>query len=292
MFPVGYAFSGGNRAGGRGAHSARVNLWTSKRGRRAPPKPHGSLAGASPESRRSTSDSRSEVLRRDSGEAPARPRGGYGPVSGNGPPEWRGFRTSGLASQGGKPGAERSPRRGKPASRVMPMLTEQPITPAGPGSILKDVDSFLEFVGTEGIATKSRSSTLPSGRLTELNQKSSYPVELTLKRALLRDYPNLAGIFVLLRVMDLLQVKGPRLTVCPTAPQFWRGLNCTQQYFALLEALLFRASHSTTATIGNSRFASKLWRTAPANLSSPRLRSLPAKRQSNIPTPSPERPAG
>jgi len=74
------------------------------------------------------------------------------------------------------------------AEQCQRLLTEQPITPTGPGSILKDVDSFLEFVGTEGIATKSRSSTLPIGRLMELNQKSSYPIELTLKRALLREY--------------------------------------------------------------------------------------------------------
>ena len=33
----------------------------------------------------------------------------------------------------------------------------------------------------------------------------SRPVELTLKRALLKDYPNLAGIFILLRVMELLR---------------------------------------------------------------------------------------
>jgi hypothetical protein len=133
------------------------------------------------------------------------------------------------------------------AEQCQRLLSEQPITPSGPGSILKDVDSFLEFVGTEGIATKSRSNTLPIGRLMELNQKSSYPIELTLKRALLRDYPNLAGIFVLLRVMDLLQVRGSRLSVCPTALEFWRGLNCTEQYFALLEALLFQAHPSVLA---------------------------------------------
>ena len=133
------------------------------------------------------------------------------------------------------------------AEQCRRLLTEQPITSAGPGSILKDVDSFLEFVGTEGIPTKSQNSTLPMGRLVALNQKSSYPVELALKRALLRDYPNLAGIFVLLRVMDLLQVKGPRLRVCPTALKFWRGLNSTEQYFALLEALLFQAQPSVLA---------------------------------------------
>jgi hypothetical protein len=64
---------------------------------------------------------------------------------------------------------------------------------------------------------------------------------LALKRALLRDYPNLAGIFILLRVMDLLQMKGNRLVVCPAALEFWRSLNVTERYFALLEALLFQA---------------------------------------------------
>ncbi|MCX6922977.1 MAG: hypothetical protein NT154_07180, partial [Verrucomicrobia bacterium] len=133
------------------------------------------------------------------------------------------------------------------AEQCQRLLTEQPITPAAPGTILKDVDCFLEFVGAEGVATKSQSNTLPIGRLMESNQKSSYPVELTLKRALLRDYPNLAGIFVLLRVMDLLQVKGPRLRVCATALEFWRGLNHTEQHFALLEALLFQAHPSVLA---------------------------------------------
>ena len=107
--------------------------------------------------------------------------------------------------------------------------------------ILKDVDTLLEFVGPGGIVTKSRNATLPSERLPELNAKVSHPVQLALKRALLRDYPNLAGVFILLRVMDLLQMKGNRLVVCPEALEFWRRLNFAEQYFALLEALLFQA---------------------------------------------------
>jgi len=73
---------------------------------------------------------------------------------------------------------------------------------------------------------------------------------LALKRARLQDYPNLAGLFILLRVMDLLQVKGDRLLVCPAALDTWRGLNFTEQYFALLEALLFEAQSSV---IGGQR---------------------------------------
>ena len=103
---------------------------------------------------------------------------------------------------------------------------------------------MLEFVGPDGIVTKSRNASLPSERLPELNAKVSDPIQLVLKRALLRDYPNLAGIFILLRVMDLLQMKGQQLVVCPAALEFWRGLNCTEQYFAVLEALLFQAHSS------------------------------------------------
>jgi Plasmid pRiA4b ORF-3-like protein len=130
------------------------------------------------------------------------------------------------------------------AERCQRQLTEQQIAPGSPGTILSDVDMLLECVGPSGIITQSRNATLPAERLPELNRKSGHPVELVLKRPLLRDYPNLSGIFILLRVMDLLQVKGNRLVVCPAALDAWRKLNGTEQYFALLEALLFQAQSS------------------------------------------------
>jgi hypothetical protein len=94
-------------------------------------------------------------------------------------------------------------------------LAEQPITPEGPGTILRDVDSFLQFVGSDGVVTQSCNGAIPISRLMELNQRSSHPIQLNLKRPLLRDFPNLAGVFILLRVMDLLQINGSRLAVCP-----------------------------------------------------------------------------
>ena len=123
-------------------------------------------------------------------------------------------------------------------------LTERQIAVGDPGTILRDFDTLLEFVGLDGIVTKSSNASLPSDRLPELNAKVGHPVQLALKRALLRDYPNLAGLFILARVMDLLRMKGNRLVVCPEALNFWRSLNATEQYFALLEALLFQAQSS------------------------------------------------
>jgi len=126
-------------------------------------------------------------------------------------------------------------------------LAEQPITPEGPGTILRDVDSFLQFVGTAGIVTQSRNGAIPISRLMELNQMSCQSIQLNLKRPLLRDFPNLAGVFILLRVMDLLQLDGSRLVVGSKALDSWRALTCGEQYFALLEALLFEADPGVLA---------------------------------------------
>ncbi|HEX9048888.1 MAG TPA: hypothetical protein VF988_17820 [Verrucomicrobiae bacterium] len=145
-------------------------------------------------------------------------------------------------------------------------LAEQKISPAQPGTILKDVGMLLEFIGLDGILTKSRNASLPAELLPELNVKTSHPVQLCLKRALLRDYPNLAGIFVLLRVMGLLQMQGNRLVVCPAAWDLWRNLNFTEQYFALLEALLFLAESSVLTDQPNRREEVPAFETAAAFL--------------------------
>ncbi len=71
-------------------------------------------------------------------------------------------------------------------------LTEQRIEPGNPGTILNDIQTMLEFAGQQGLVTKSRNAALPADRLPELNARISHPLELRLKRALLRDYPNLA----------------------------------------------------------------------------------------------------
>jgi hypothetical protein len=136
------------------------------------------------------------------------------------------------------------------ADQCQRRLTQQQIAFGNPGTILKDVNTWIEFVGPGGIVTKSRNASVPGELLPELNVKVSHPIQLALKRALLRDYPNLAGIFILLRVMDLLRMKGNRLVVCPEALEFWRSLNFAEQYFALLEALLFQAQ---SAVLGGGR---------------------------------------
>ena len=124
------------------------------------------------------------------------------------------------------------------------LLATQKFSVDGPGTILRDVEAVIDFVSKRDLSTGSRQGNLPAEVLPELNLQLAAPIEVPLKRPLLRDYPNIGGVYVLLRVMDLLQVEGKRLSINPKALAFWHGLNGTEKYFSLLEAWLFRADAS------------------------------------------------
>jgi len=99
----------------------------------------------------------------------------------------------------------------------------------------------MTFIGETGIVTGSEHGNLPADVLPELNGRLAAPLEVALKRSLLRDYPNIAGVFVLLRVMGLAEVKDGRVRINMAALGRWRSLNPTERYFALLEAWLLLA---------------------------------------------------
>src|ERR1051326_264005 len=87
------------------------------------------------------------------------------------------------------------------------LLASQQFSADGPGTIVRDFEILIEFVSERGISTGSKQGNLPAEVLPELNSRLGAPIELTLKRPLLRDYPNVGGVYVLLRVMDLLRGK-------------------------------------------------------------------------------------
>ncbi|MSU48353.1 MAG: hypothetical protein EXS37_04545 [Opitutus sp.] len=129
----------------------------------------------------------------------------------------------------------------KMADTCRQILTEQTISAGGPGTILRDVETLIDFIGERGLTSKARTGNLSAEELPELNARLAGPITLGLKRPLLRDYPNIAGPFVLLRVMDLVRADGKRVWIDADALRTWRGLNPVESYFALLEAWLFRA---------------------------------------------------
>ena len=129
----------------------------------------------------------------------------------------------------------------KTADASRQLLHDQKISADGPGTILRDVETLIEFIGEAGLVTKSKQGNLPTETLAELNARLAAPIENYLKRPLLQHYPNIAGIYVLLRVMALARSEGKRLRIDPETLASWRGLNPVEKYFALLEAWLFHA---------------------------------------------------
>jgi len=142
------------------------------------------------------------------------------------------------------------------AARV---LREATIDANHPGTILRDFQALLDFVGPAGISTTGRHHLLPRSCLADLNARMSRPLDVRLKRPQQRSYPNLDGLYLVGRASGLLQARGSgakgRLVVDEAVRDAWDGLNATERYFTLLEAWLLHApqggeGHGLTAGRG------------------------------------------
>jgi len=114
------------------------------------------------------------------------------------------------------------------------------------GTILEDFEILLEFVATEAVFVTGVSHLFPMRMLSQLNRSLSSPISVTLKRPLQKSYPNIHGLYLLLRAsgMGVLQkLEGKTiLAVDEAVVERWNTLNETEQYFTLLQAWWCRGS--------------------------------------------------
>ena len=131
------------------------------------------------------------------------------------------------------------------------VLSEQDIDTDRPGSILRDFETLLDFIGERGVKTTSKDYLLPQRGLEKLNSEMTRPVAHRLKRPQQRSFPLLNGLYLLLRTTGIgIGIGAPpsgTLALDPELLMMWRHLNPTEQYFALLEHWLI---HASTDTIG------------------------------------------
>src|SRR6266542_231041 len=124
------------------------------------------------------------------------------------------------------------------------LLRAQLIDSDRPGTILRDFQTVLDFVGTKGVKAAGKYNLLPVDAIPELDPKLARPLrlELTMKRPLLKSHPYLQALHLLLRATGLTKVEGggdkARLVIEPAVLGVWNGLNFTERYFCLLEAWL------------------------------------------------------
>ncbi|HXK62654.1 MAG TPA: hypothetical protein PLP42_22440 [Acidobacteriota bacterium] len=121
-------------------------------------------------------------------------------------------------------------------------LVEQQITLTSPGTILSDFQTLLDWIQAERPRTKSKLGNLPASAPPHINSQLARPIDLALERPLLRDYPNIAGLYALLRVTGFIGQKGQCLEINADVSRYWTDLNPTERYFGLLEAWLIHAS--------------------------------------------------
>jgi hypothetical protein len=125
------------------------------------------------------------------------------------------------------------------------ILTAQTIDAHSPGTVLRDFDTLLEVVGTQGIAVTSQNHLLPLSALAPLNARMTHPIAHGLKHPQQRSYPHINALYLLLRASGLTDIEGRgtqwHLALDPAVLASWRGLNPCEQYFILLETWLLRA---------------------------------------------------
>lgn len=129
-------------------------------------------------------------------------------------------------------------------------LTTQVITEENPGFILKDFQTLIDFVRGKNLQLSGINNSLPMSSLGSINSKLQQPIEVSLKRAQQKSYPNINGLYWLLRSTGLAYVntdnKKAILVVDEQALSSWNTLNPTERYFNLLEAWILYASIELT----------------------------------------------
>ena len=133
-----------------------------------------------------------------------------------------------------------------PSPEKEEILHNQVVDENGPGTILRDFETVLGFVGPEGIRATPRHGFFPTKLLRQLNSQMTHPIRIDLKRPRQKSYPYINGLYLLLRATALAITEGGGtkciLVLDDTLFQSWRSLNPTERYFTLLETWLLKGA--------------------------------------------------
>ncbi|MFH7241733.1 MAG: hypothetical protein ACHWZW_02675 [Spirulina sp.] len=125
------------------------------------------------------------------------------------------------------------------------VLREQSITATSPGTILQDFQTLLDLAASEGIPVSGKLQQFVRKALPDLNQRLSQPLTLAMQQPQQKSYPNLHGLYLLLRATGLTTVatqgKQMFLVTDPDIYASWQALNPTEQYLSLLEVWFLRS---------------------------------------------------
>ncbi len=135
------------------------------------------------------------------------------------------------------------------------LLKKQQFSDTQPGTLLKDFNSLLAFIGDQGIAVSEKSQLFAMNTLPALNQLLTHPLDVKLKRPLQKSFPHLNALYLLLRSSGLAYIaahnKKPKLMLNEEVFTDWKKLTPTECYFSLLQAFIAQATEGIIGERGD-----------------------------------------
>jgi hypothetical protein len=140
-----------------------------------------------------------------------------------------------------------NPRIGKITPGIQKTLRSLVIDDTHPGSLLADIQTLLELTADPGLAVSARTGQFGISDLSQINARMTRPLQIDINRPLQKSYPNINGLYMLLRttgLVDIVFAQSNKSSLVRHEPTYaaWQSLNPTERYFTLLEALLLVAS--------------------------------------------------
>ncbi|WP_431066670.1 IS1096 element passenger TnpR family protein [Methylotuvimicrobium sp.] len=118
------------------------------------------------------------------------------------------------------------------------IIKNQTFSDTQPGSLLKDFQALLDFIGDDGIDATKTTHHIGMKYLFELNERMTRPVETELKRPQQKTFPVIHGLYLLLRTSGLGRLVAQKSKTLIVLDQdiltSWRSLNTKERYFSLL----------------------------------------------------------
>jgi hypothetical protein len=126
------------------------------------------------------------------------------------------------------------------------VLRDQVIDDSGPGTILRDFEILLDFIGPDGVSVSGKKNFFPLKLLPQLNAQMTRPIEVGLKRPQQKSYPYINGLYLLLRAAGLALVEGfgskQKMIIDKAVLQSWQAFNSTERYMTLFETWMLKGN--------------------------------------------------
>lgn len=126
------------------------------------------------------------------------------------------------------------------------VLSETIFSATQPHAIVQDFEAFIDFLQLYEVEVSTNQQAIAPKYLADLNSRLSHPVNIDFQRPSQKSYPNIHGLYLLLRGSAIgvvrLNKKKNILSVDPQVLTSWQGLNAIEKYFNLLATWIYYSS--------------------------------------------------